>query len=102
MSLKWNCKALFESLISCKKRNIEIIIHKQQAANINLANNKISRYNAKTVSMLNKKPKLAKPIVYFSKFVLPFRLCNCFSHSGGIFFEKHTHHEVYVSKHLNV
>ena len=39
-------------------------------------------------NMLKRKPKAAKPIVYFNKLVLLFKTCNCFSHSGGVRFSK--------------
>ena len=37
----------------------------QQEANINLATKIASKYKARTVDMLNKKPKLDAPIEYF-------------------------------------
>ena len=37
ISLKWNLSALFDNLISCKKRKIEIIMHMQQDAKLNRA-----------------------------------------------------------------
>ena len=44
---------------------MEIIIEMQQEANINLATKMASKYNARTVDILNKKPKLDAPIEYF-------------------------------------
>ena len=45
--------------------NIDIIIEIQQQAKINLATKTVSKYNPKTVIILNKKPELAAPIAYF-------------------------------------
>ena len=59
---------------------------KQQDPNITLAKNSLSKYNPKTVSILNKNPKAANKIVHLNKVILVLRLINCFFHSGGICF----------------
>ena len=65
MSDKCNFNAFVERKISNKNKSIDKIIDIQQLAKINLAIRILSRYKHKTVSILNKKPKLAEPIAYF-------------------------------------
>ena len=48
-----------------RNKRIENIIEIQQEANINLATKIASKYNARTVVILNKKPKLDAPMEYF-------------------------------------
>ena len=65
---KQNTKNLINTNINKDKfsnNSIDIIIDIQHDANINLAINKVSKYKPNTVSILNKKPKLAAPIAYF-------------------------------------
>ena len=65
ISDKCNFNACVERKISNKNNSIETIIDIQQVAKINLATKIVSKYNPRTVSILNKKPKLAAPIEYF-------------------------------------
>ena len=51
--------ALVEIWISLIKNAIDIIIDRQHDPKITLATNKVSKYNANTVNILNKKPKAA-------------------------------------------
>ena len=65
MSDKCNFNAFVDRKISNKNNNIDIIIDIQHVAKINLAIKIDSKYKPKTVSILNKKPRLAAPIAYF-------------------------------------
>ena len=65
MSDKCNFNAFVDRKFSNKNRSIETIIDIQHDANINLDTNIASKYNPKTVSILNKNPRLAAPIAYF-------------------------------------
>ena len=46
----------------------------------------LSKYNANTVNILNKKPNAANKIVQRNSVILLLRFKNCFFHSGGICF----------------
>ena len=46
----------------------------------------LSKYKAKTVSILNKNPKPPKANVYLRSVILPFMFSSCLFHSGGICF----------------
>ena len=59
MSDKCNFNAFVDRKISNKNRSIDTIIDIQHDANINLDTNIASKYNPKTVSILNKNPRLA-------------------------------------------
>ena len=65
ISERCNFKAFVERNISKRNNRIEIIMEMQQEAKINLATKMASKYNARTVDILNKKPKLDAPIEYF-------------------------------------
>ena len=73
-------KALVEIWISLIKNAIDIIIDRQHDPKITLAKNKVSKYNANTVSILNKKPKAANIIVHLRIDILLLKLINCFFH----------------------
>ena len=70
------------------KNCIDKIKDKQHEPKMNLAKNRLSKYRAKTVIILNKKPKLANPRVNFIHLTLSFKFISCFSHSGGICFSQ--------------
>ena len=57
---------------------MDIIIDKQHEPKITLATKIVFKYKAKTVSILNKKPKAANKIVHFKSVILPLKLMNCF------------------------
>jgi hypothetical protein len=63
-----------------------MIIDKQHDPKIILATKSSSKYRAKTVSILKRKPKDAKRIVHLNKVIRPLRFINCFFHSGGMCF----------------
>ena len=76
------CKfnALVEICISLIKNAIDIIIDKQQDPNMTLATNKVSRYSANTVNILNKNPKAANIIVHLKIDIRLLKFINCFFH----------------------
>ena len=63
-----------------------MIIDRQHDPKIILAISTSSRYRAKTVSILKRKPKAANKIVHLNRVILPLKLINCFLHSAGICF----------------
>ena len=81
-----NLSALVDICISLIKKIIDIIIDRQHEPKITLAVNTSSRYKAKTVNILNKKPKAANLIVHLKTEIQLLKLINCFFHSGGICF----------------
>ena len=86
MSDIWSLSAFVEIWISLIKKIIEIIIDKQQEPKITLAIKTSSKYNAKTVNILNKNPKAANKIVHLKRLILELKFKNCFFHSGGMCF----------------
>ena len=77
-------------------------MERQQEANIILAEKTSFKYKAKTVPILNKKPKAANNIENFSTLILLLRLINWLFHSGGVCFSNTYSSWIFLIKLLKV